>query len=218
MKRQAISASDKSAFERQWIDLSGLDIRRVCKFSGDASQERKLERVAMSWPSFPAAVLTYACLFVACYLCFVGTARPFRMISSVLTVTITLLAIVFDVQLVSEHYNHWGDILAAGALALLTVVFILLVYLNKFRDTHYYENQKVTRRRDNNSKQLNNSEGHYSINKALNTSAGDVEMQNGDAGGSISNNDLAMRYFQIPRANYRGAPRPMSALNQMRSS
>lgn len=214
-KRQA-NSGDRNLFVRQWIELSGMDIRRVCQFSGDDNQERKIERVAMSWPSFPAAIVTYACLFAACYLCFVGTARPFRMISSVLIVAIVLLAIVFDVQLVSEHYNHWGDILSAGALALLAVVFILFVYLNKFRDTHYYENQKLLKRRET-AKQFNTSEGHYSINKALN-STGDAEMQNGDVGGSISNNDLAMRYFQIPRANYRGAPRPMSAMNQVRSS
>lgn len=211
---------NRSLLERKWIELSGVDLASGCHFQGDSSQTRKFEQLARSWPSFPAAVLTYACLFVASYLSFVGTARPFRAITCVLVMLLLLSATIFDVELVKAHYNHWEDALAGAALALIVVVFVLLVYLNKFRDTHYYENQKVQRRRpyaSGNLKGYNNelAIGQYNLDKSDGQVAHDV--QNGDTGGSISNNDLAMRYFQIPRANYRGAPRPLSSLNQMRS-
>lgn len=218
--------------ERQWVDLSGQDIESICTFApSESSSEdgiRKFNQIAMSWPSFPATLAIYACLYVSCYLCFVGTARPFRIITCVLVTIILLGATVFGVQLVKDHYHHWDDIAASAILALVGVIFVLYVYLNKFKDTHYYENQKLFRTGSNKFPYSQDGytnyigeglAGQYNADKN-NSFAGpntNGALQNGETGGTLSNNDLAMRYFQIPRANYRGAPRPLSSLNQMRS-
>lgn len=209
-------------FERQWVDLRNSKMSENCNFhGGDDDAIRFFDTLAMSWPSFPAAIVTYSCLFIACYLCFVGTARPFRLISSVLVVCLLLMATIFDVRLVNEHFNHWEDVAGGAILALVVVLFVLYVYLNKFRDTHYYENQKVVgnrrsigRNSTSFNKRYNNdiALNQYNLDKIEGDARNGETLQNGDTVGSISNNDLAMRYFQIPRANYRGAPRPMSSM------
>lgn len=217
------AAVDKRFLERQWIMLEGVNMAQLCDFSGDDIQTRKFDRLTMSWPSFPASIVTYAALYLAAYLCFVGTARPFRVITSVLVVVLLLTATIFDVQLVREHFNHWEDSLSGAILALLVVGLVLYVYLNKFRDSHYYDNQKLPKRRHD----QNISNGYsneiameqYNLDKAddepgsiTNINNNNNNVPNTDAGGgsgSVANNDLAMRYFQIPRANYRGAPRPL---------
>lgn len=222
------TAGSRHIVERQWIDLSGQNLVNVCNIT-DETPTHKLNQIAMSWPSFPAALVIYACLYVSCYLCFVGTARPFRIITCVLVTAIALVATVFGVQLVKDHYHHWDDVVASAVLAFFGVLFVLHVYLNKFKDTHYYENQKLARYGNNNRYSYPHEgytnysgeglAGQYNLDKnnvftGNNTNGA---LQNGETGGSLSNNDLAMRYFQIPRANYRGAPRPLSSLNQMRS-
>lgn len=214
----------RQVLERQWVDLSGQNMREICL--PESSYE--LNQLAMSWPSFPAAIFTYACLFVACYLCFVGTARPFRMITSCLVVVLLLLATVFNVQLVKEHFHNWEDVTASSVLAFVVVIFILMVYLNRFKDSHYYGNQKMVGGFGGHSsfKTMDSSfGGAYSLQDKSFTgneipmSSGNgvfIPPQTDDANGGTSGNDLAMRYFQIPRANYRGAPRPLSSMNQMR--
>lgn len=206
--------------ERLWIDLNQRNLSLVCNFSGDP---HKLQQLAMSWPSFPAAIFTYACVSIAIYLSYVGTARPFRIITCVIVMIIVLIATVFNVQLVKEHYNHWDDVLFSSALAFTVSVFILLVYLNRFRDTHFYENQKLLSKRkvfvhDHFKGYTGDSSiGQFNLDKTTTTNGavnGGAVIQNGstsggvvngggDPGVTISNNDLAMRYFQIPRANYR---------------
>lgn len=203
--------------ERQWVDLTGANLQEFCL----PATSYELNQLAMSWPSLPAAIFTYACLFVACYLCFVGTARPFRIITSCIVVVLLLLATVFNVQLVKEHFNNWEDVAASSVLAFVVVVFILMVYLNRFKDSHYYENQKVT---GSALRRMDSSFGPYSLhdkslagNDMVNNRNGVfIPPQTDDATGGTTGNDLAMRYFQIPRANYGGAPRPLSAMNQMR--
>lgn len=204
--------------ERKWIILEGVNLAELCEFNGDSVQTRRFDRLAMSWPSFPASIVSYACLFLAFYLSFVGTARPFRLLTCVLVAALLLLGLAFDVQLVKEHYSHWEDVLAGSALSLVVVVFVLIVYLNKFRDTHYYERQKLLPSPRSfvsaaSEHVLNNHNGYsneialeqFNLDKTedqlANNSAGG--QQNGDAGGPLPNNDLSMRYFQIPRANYR---------------
>lgn len=232
-----ISQMDLSVIERKWIDLTSGNLKQLCQFRGDSVQERKFETIAMSWPSFPSAVISYTCLYLACYLSFVGTARPFRLITSVLVMVLLLAATIFNVLLVNEHYNHWQDIAGSAGLSFVVVVFVLLVYLNKFRDSHYYEKQKLYGSANKRQQQLrkslmldgsspyryggyNNEAGQYHLDKidsGISASAPVAQtLSNGidTAGGSSSNNDLAMRYFQIPRANYRGAPRPLSAMNR----
>lgn len=245
-KRAAATTNTVILLERQWVDLSGQSLKDVCQFvpptpsplsgseassSGSETSDiinptedanYRFNQLAMSWPSFPAAVFTYACLYIACYLCFVGTARPFRMITSVLVVILLILATVFDVQLVKGHFNHWDDVVAGAFLAFIVTIFVLVVYLNKFKDTHYYENQKLAKYR---AYYYNNQEnrkcypgeqtgviGQYSFDKTSGMVANNQNLnsnnnnalQNIETAGSVSNNDLAMRYFQIPRANYRG--------------
>lgn len=232
LKMRQSAARQATLFERQWVDLSGQSIANICNFDATESDEalHKISQMAMSWPSFPATLVFYAALYVSCYLSFVGTARPFRIITCVLVTGVVLGTTVFGVQLVKDHYHHWDDIAASAALALVGVIFVLYVYLNKFRDSHYYDKQKLSRSGSNRSSHYaqdgytnyvgegyagqynldkNNGFAGQNTNGALQTAA--------DTGGSLSNNDLAMRYFQIPRANYRGAPRPLSSLNQMRS-
>lgn len=214
-----------SLIERKWIDLTGKRLDSVCQFNGgDPDVELKFGQLARSWPSYPAAIFTYACLYVACYLCFVGTARPVRIITCCLVLVTVMLGLIFNVQLVKDHYNHWEDVASAAGLALLVVIFVLYVYLNKFKDFHYYDNQKV-HVFHNRSFPMDGSFGNYStettlgqynMNDMSNSGATNNAMQNDETGGSASNNDLAMRYFQIPRANYRGAPRPISAMSQIR--
>lgn len=226
------SPRQASLLERQWIDLSGQNIETICNFapSDPYSDEahHKIKQMAMSWPSFPATLAIYAALYISCYLCFVGTARPFRIVSCVLVTTIILAATVFGVQLVKDHYHHWDDVVAGAVLALGSVMFVLYVYLNKFRDTHYYERQKLFRGGSNRLPYAQDaytnyagesSAGQYNLDKNNGFAGPNTNgaLQGAETGGSLSNNDLAMRYFQIPRANYRGAPRPLSSLNQMRS-
>lgn len=235
--------------ERQWIDLSGQNLAEVCRYAAPQDPANfdgdKFQQIAMSWPSFPAAIVTYSILFTCCYLCFIGTARPFRLLTCVLVMLLLLISTVFNVQLVKEHYHHWEDVCSSAVLALLVVIFILYVYLNKFRDTHYYENQKLCNsgkpmpaRIHGDNSATSNLEGYsndgavgehqYNQNNnqldKVNDLDNEIRINNGDIvnhhgandpTGSMSNNDLAMRYFQIPRANYRGAPRPLSSLNQM---
>lgn len=209
------SNSLRHMVERQWVDLRGQHLRDICLPQSDYS----LNQLAMSWPSLPAAMFTYACLFVACYLCFVGTARPFRIITSCLVVVLLLLATVFNVQLVKEHFHHWEDVAASSVLAFVVVIFILMVYLNRFKDSHYYGNQKSST-----LGRMDSSFGPYSSQDKSFTGVEMMSNTNGvfvppqtDDGVGTSGNDLAMRYFQIPRANYRaGAPRPLSSMNQMR--
>lgn len=251
----ASSLMQRSIVERQWIDLTGQNILLLCNLANSHSSSSSFEspatttsssssssdntiepkvvrshQLAMSWPSFPAAVLTYAILFTSCYLCFVGTARPFRLITCVLVMLLILVNVYFNVMLVKEHYHHWEDVAASSVFAFVVVVFILHVYLNKFRDTHYYENQKIIKPR---SIRIHENFKGYSNDGAIGEfnhldkiegvdgtndmrSSSQTNLQNADINnGSISNNDLAMRYFQIPRANYRGAPRPLSSINQM---
>lgn len=232
---------NRSIIERKWIDLTNANLKELCQFrGGDDNQTRLFNSLAMSWPSFPGAIISYACFYLACYLSFVGTARPFRMITSILVVCLLLCATILNVQLVKLHYNHWEDVAGAAALSLVVVVFILLVYLNKFRDTHYYENQKLYGSASKRQQQLrrslmmtsdvrpynvaySNEAGQYHLDKIdsshhLGGGATAPIVQNGaetlSAGATTSNNDLAMRYFQIPRANYRGAPRPLSTVNR----
>lgn len=211
-----------AALERHWIDLTDSNLTQLCGFDvQDPDQvHRKAQSLAMSWPSGPASIFTYACLFLSCYLCFVGTARPFRIITSVIVVVLLLAATIFDVRLVRERYNHWDDVAAGSFLALVVVVFVLAVYLNKFKDTHYYENQKLYKRKFYVYENFKGSSsdaplGQYNLDKTEPATAVNSNMRNGEIGGSVSNNDLAMRYFQIPRANYRGAPRPLT-MNQLR--
>lgn len=225
------TARQATFFERQWVDLGGQSIANICNLDAAESEEaqHKITQMAMSWPSFPAALISYAALYVSCYLSFVGTARPFRIITCVLVTAIILGATVFGVQLVKDHYHHWDDIAASAALALGGVIFVLYVYLNKFRDSHYYENQKLSRSGSNRSHYAQDGytnyvgegyAGQYNLDKNNGFAGPNTNgalQTNADTGGSLSNNDLAMRYFQIPRANYRGAPRPLSSLNQMRS-
>lgn len=238
--KRAATANSILIVERQWVDLSSQSLKDVCQFvpppisnieseTGDTinladDANYRFQQLAMSWPSFPAAIFTYACLFISCYLCFVGTARPFRMITSVLVVLLIILATVFDVQLVKCHFNHWDDVAAGAFLAFVATIFVLMVYLNKFKDTHYYENQKFAKLRA--SSYYHNQENHrgcsgeagatalgqYNFDKTngmvannnnLNANNNNA-LQNIETAGSVSNNDLAMRYFQIPRANYRG--------------
>jgi hypothetical protein len=200
--------------------LENVNLAELCDFSGDAIQTRKFERLVMSWPSFPASIVTYATLYVAAYLCFIGTARPFRVITSVLVVVLLLVATIFDVQLVREHFNHWEDSLSGAILALMVVILVLYVYLNKFRDSHYYDKQKLPKR---GAADQNISNGYsneialeqYNLDKAddepgsVSNMNSNNNVHNAEVGASGPNNDLAMRYFQIPRANYRGAPRPI---------
>lgn len=222
------SANGRKLIERQWVVLSGVDLASLCQFAGDSVQTRKFDHLAMSWPSFPAAIITYACLFIATYLCYVGTARPFRLLTSTLVVMALLLALIFDVQLIKEHFNHWEDVAGGAGLAIVVVVFVLIVYLNKFRDSHYYENQKLSRRYLNNQDSHNNSSSNYNgysneialeqfqLDKTDEQQAAPNGSTANGGDGAVQNNDLAMRYFQIPRANYRGAPRPLSnATNHM---
>lgn len=232
---------DRSVIERKWIDLSNANLKQLCQMSGDHIQTRKFDSIAMSWPSFPGAVFTYACFYLACYLSFVGTARPFRLITSVLVMILLLASTIFNVQLVKEHYNHWEDVAGGAALSLVVTLFVLLVYLNKFRDTHYYENQKLYGSASRRQQQLrrslmmmgadgspykghSNEVGQYQLDKVdsghLSGGASAPVVHNlpngneASASGPASVNDLAMRYFQIPRANYRGAPRPLSSMNR----
>lgn len=221
-----------SPLERRWIDLAGQDLKEICQISQHTDTQEaiyKFDQLAKSWPSFPATLLTYSCLYLAFYLSFVGTARPFRMISSLIVVALLLSATGFNVLLVKAHYNHWDDVAAGAILAFVTVLFVLLVYLNRFKDTHYYENQKMLL--NSRGRQLTAQDslksysgdggiiGNYKANPAstVNLTNGAIVQNGVDTNGSVSNNDLAMRYFQIPRANYRGAPRPISSLQQMRS-
>lgn len=201
--------------ERHWVSLAGKNLTQLCGFTGDHEEQAlKSQEMAMSWPSSPGALFTYASLFVACYLSFVGTARPFRIITSIIVVMLFLVSVMFNVQLVKDHYHHWDDVASGAGLALILVVFVLHVYLNKFKDTHYYENQKLYKRKlyvyENNTSNKSSSGWNpneaYTLDKTEPTlpATGQMNLQNGDVGGSISNNDLAMRYFQIPRANYRG--------------
>mgnify|MGYP003729643463 CR=1 FL=1 len=206
--------------ERQWIDLTGQNLTELCRFSGGDEASYKFEKIAMSWPSFPAAIIVYACMFSACYLSFVGTARPFRIITCVLAMLLLLTASLSGMQLVKDHFNHWDDVAASAILAFVIVTFVLIVYLNKFKDTHYYENQKLPKNRlissDNFRSYTNDiATGQYELNK-VSSGLGNGAIQNTDAVGSVTNNDLAMRYFQIPRANYRGTSRPSSTVNQIR--
>lgn len=215
----------RSPLDRKWVDLTGKSLASECMFlGGDPDVELKFHQLALSWPSYPAAIFTYACLYIACYLCFVGTARPVRIITSCLVLLVMVVALIFNVQLVKEHYNHWEDVASAVVLALLVVIFVLYVYLNKFKDFHYYDNQKV-HVFHNRSFPMDGSIGNYStettlgqynMNELSSNGVTNNAMQNDETGGSASNNDLAMRYFQIPRANYRGAPRPISSTSQIR--
>lgn len=233
--KRAATTNTVILLERQWVDLSSQSLKDVCQFvsptplpldsnseptSGDIispieDANYRFNQLAMSWPSFPAAVFTYACLYISCYFCFVGTARPFRMITSVLVVVLLILATVFDVQLVKGHFNHWDDVVAGAFLAFIVTIFVLMVYLNKFKDTHYYENQKLAKYRAyyyNNQEKQTGVIGQYSFDKTSGMVANNNNLnannnnalQNIETAGSVSNNDLAMRYFQIPRANYRG--------------
>lgn len=218
--------------ERQWVDLTNVhSLVELCNFSENRATPESLQMLrslAQSWPSHPAAMVTYACLFLASYLSFAGTARPVRIISCVLVLALMIVALSFDVQLVKEHFHHWDDIISAAVLSGLVVLFVIIVYLNFFRDTHYYERQKLypQRRVFENVRPYsgNSAFGNYNMNKINDrTPAGDEILANGgevgeanDANANAYNNDLAMRYFQIPRANYRGAPRPISSLNQVR--
>lgn len=241
-KRASNAASTSALFimERQWIDLSSQSLKDVCQYVSPPAEidretgevispvidsDYRFQQLAMSWPSFPAAIFTYACLYISCYLCFVGTARPFRMITSVLVVILIILATVFDVQLVKGHLNHWDDVVAGAFLAFVVTIFVLFVYLNKFKDTHYYENQKLAKIRASYYNQENRrcypgetgatANGPYNFDKTTGIVAtrnndnnlhanNNNGLQNTETAGSVSNNDLAMRYFQIPRANYRG--------------
>lgn len=154
-----------------------------------------------------------------------------------------MIATIFDVQLVKEHFHHPEDVIAGAGLALVVTIFIIIVYLNLFRDTHYYEKQKMFSSRrfkvyeNFRPYQANGSEfGTYNLDdinpdhlndptnvdvdhQTSNHIARGETLESGlEASGnhSASNNDLAMRYFQIPRANYRNGPRPLSTLDQMR--
>lgn len=222
--------------ERHWVDLSnGPDLGTICQFpesSASADDLYAFHQLAKSWPSHPAAIFTYVCLFFASYVSFAGTARPVRIFSCLLVLALFVLALSFDVQLVKEHYHHWDDIIGATVLAAFVVMFVIVVYLNLFRDTHYYEKQKFYPQRrvyvHENVRPYSGGSafGNYNLSKLNNnqsTPEDGVMVNGGDtaaAGGSVSNsaynNDLAMRYFQIPRANYRASPRPLASMNQMR--
>lgn len=224
--------------ERRWIDLThGPTLNEICQFPESATRGElyAFHQLAKSWPSHPAAIITYACFFLAAYLSFAGTARPIRIISCVLILGLFILAVSFDVQLVKEHFHHWEDVLAGATLAAFVVFFVVIVYLNMFRDTHYYERQKLYPSRQSfvhenvRPYSSNSAFGNYNLNnsnlnnnKINDPTELDGEMlsagiDNPSSNNNAYNNDLAMRYFQIPRANYRGAPRPLSSLNnQMR--
>lgn len=239
--------------ERQWIDLKSLDYSETCKpklpdedSKTDEHQiaMHKYKQLAKSWPSYPAAVASYACLFLVFYLAYNGTARPVRIITSVLVLAILVANTMFCVQLVKDNYQHWDDAIAGTIVALVVVVFVLAVYLNRFRDTHYYERQKMHSIRDSPvfydlyrafGKPQQGSGvayGDYQVDKVVSGSTRGLNMatNNNIVGASSNhinnvgeqatyattagqrnsadyNNDLAMRYFQIPRANYRGSPR-----------
>lgn len=211
-----------SFFQRQWIDLSGQKISDVCDPDGliaDPESKYHIRQLAMSWPSYPASMLTYAALFIAFYLSYVGTARPFRIITCIVVMSLLLAVTVFDAKLVDDHFSHWEDVAGGAVLALVVVIFILLVYLNRFRDSHYYEDQKLSSKRrqmfiGDNLRSHNSDHAFHGADKPDHQSSA-INIPNADTNGSVSNNDLAMRYFQIPRANYRGAPRPVSTMNQM---
>lgn len=212
-----------SLFQHQWIDLSGQNISDVCdleRMGQNPEASYHVRQLAMSWPSYPASILTYAALYIAFYLSYVGTARPFRIITCILVMALLLSVTVFDAKLVDDHFNHWEDVAGGAVLALVVVIFILLVYLNRFRDSHYYESQKLYSRRrqmfiGENLRSQNSDHALGSFHGAdkPDHQSSAINIQNADTNGSVSNNDLAMRYFQIPRANYRGGPRPVS--NQM---
>lgn len=134
-----------SSRQRIWIDLSDKKLNEVCQFDEETTVEPLLyATLAKSWPSLPAAMVSFACFYLSTYLSFVGTARPFRIVTSTLIIIIMLFAVVFDVDLAKRHYNHWDDVLAGSLLSFVIVIFILFVYLNKFKDTHYYKNQKIS--------------------------------------------------------------------------
>lgn len=230
MQASGSESGDRLIIERKWVDLTGQNLDEICRQFSSTYDLQRFKQIARSWPSFPAAIFTYAILFTSCYLCFVGTARPFRLITCILVMLLILISILFNVQLVKEHYHHWEDVSSSSILAIIIVTFILYVYLNKFRDVHYYENQKLSKtgKPTHSAIKLHDIKG-YSNDAAIGdfnnnqfdkdaiedgrilstTTNGHVDQAN-----AMSNNDLAMRYFQIPRANYRGAPRPISSMNQ----
>jgi len=237
IKRDTSSSSRSHVLARKWVDLTGSDLNQVCQDQDTVDEKKRFESLAFSWPSFPGAIIAYPCFYLACYLSFVGTARPFRLITSVLVISLILVAAVFNVQLVKDHYNHWEDVLCGSGLSGLVVIFILLVYLNMFRDTHYYENQKSSRSSSGRHRLSRatdsagtpykfgyaNEAGQYHLDKVEGSHLGasapvaSTLAQNGtELGGSaVLYNDLPKRYFPIPRANYRGAPRPLSAMNRV---
>lgn len=237
---------DQQLHERIWIDLDSLgpNMSAICSFNEASANRQELfqfHQLAKSWPSYSGAIFTYACLFIATYLSFAGTARPIRIITCVMVLGFMMLATIFNVQLVKEHFHHYGDVLAGATLALTVNLFIVIVYLNLFRDTHYYERQKMISPRrlkiHENFRPYNAPNGSefgtYNLDDGNHSEhSGDDHMITNPANGPIrttdtadldgsgvhpaSGNDLAMRYFQIPRANYRNAPRPLSNLDQMR--
>ncbi|KAG9510205.1 60S ribosomal protein L8 [Fragariocoptes setiger] len=180
----------------QWVSLSGKKLFDVCQ-GGDLML---LNGLGNSWPSFPAAISSYICLFVVFYLSYVGTARPFRMIISFLIGGIVILCTVLNIEIVKMHYYHWEDVIGGAVLALLVVIFVVVVYLNRFRDVHYYENQKLFSTRcyvDDQGRPITIN----GLNKYNNQ-------------GTIHAHDIPMKYFHIPRANIRGSPRPITSLSE----
>lgn len=110
---------------------------------------------------------------------------------------ILMAGAAFDIELVKVRYQHWEDVASSVVLSFLITTFVVIVYLNRFKDSHYYEKQKLVSSRR--CALVDDDDRVIANHSTLRHSLADKQHNGSPA------NDIALKYFHIPRANYRGS-------------
>ncbi|KAM7287337.1 hypothetical protein ISCGN_031028 [Ixodes scapularis] len=104
-----------------------------CALSAPTSRER-LQEASMSFPSFQAALTSYAAVFIMVYLHSVVRLRSSRVFKPLLVVATGASALFWGSSRVALRRNHAPDVLAGMALGAALAAYVSLCAAQRFRE------------------------------------------------------------------------------------
>ncbi|XP_077499825.1 phospholipid phosphatase-related protein type 1-like [Amblyomma americanum] len=105
-----------------------------CRAAHEPEDVADLRDASMSFPSFHAALITYAAVYVMVYLHSVVRLRSSRLLKPAVCVSLGLLSLFVCASRVTLRRNHAADVLAGAAMGAAVAAYVCLCSAHQFRE------------------------------------------------------------------------------------
>ncbi|KAH7970356.1 hypothetical protein HPB49_004416 [Dermacentor silvarum] len=107
---------------------------RFCQAAHDPHSVAGLRYASMSFPSFHAALMTYAAVYVTAYLHCVARTRSWRLLKPAVCLALGALALLCCASRVALRRSHAADVLAGAAMGAAVAAYLSACAAQRFRE------------------------------------------------------------------------------------